>query len=115
MRSRKRIVVGVLLASVCALCTVMASAPSKPAEPAPAATKPVELAVASKAAFDNVKGFLDTYCISCHSGDSPAAEILLSFKTEAEARAKAEHDADFWGTISRVVAVKEMPPVRARK
>ena len=70
--------------------------------------------LAAAPGFDKFKQTLDTYCITCHSGEKPAGEILLSFKDEAAARHKAQEDPEFWSDVSRMVSSREMPPNKAR-
>lgn len=60
----------------------------------------------------NVKVFLEKYCISCHSGERPAAQFDLSgFATMADLM----HDGHRWSQILERVRAGEMPPKGARQ
>lgn len=60
----------------------------------------------------NVRVFLEKYCISCHSGERPAAQFDLSgFATMADLM----HDGHRWSQILERVRAGEMPPKGARQ
>jgi hypothetical protein len=52
-------------------------------------------------------GFLGQYCLVCHSGDEPEAELDLSRFDSPE---KIVTDADVWNKIVTRVGASEMPP-----
>lgn len=54
-----------------------------------------------------VKPFLNTYCIGCHGGATPAAQFDLKPYTSAAAVVK---DYAHWNTVLDKLAAKEMPP-----
>ncbi|HEX3877099.1 MAG TPA: DUF1592 domain-containing protein [Bryobacteraceae bacterium] len=55
----------------------------------------------------NVRPFVAKYCVSCHSGQSPAAQFdLKSFATLSQ----VEHDFPHWSLILSRLTAQEMPP-----
>lgn len=56
------------------------------------------------------RAFLDTYCVSCHSGTRPAAGFNAR---EIAAPAAADADAYRWGRVLARVRANEMPPRNA--
>jgi len=50
------------------------------------------------------------YCVECHGGAKPKADIVFRFKDAAEAKSRADIDAGFWSHVSKTLLAKEMPP-----
>jgi mono/diheme cytochrome c family protein len=53
---------------------------------------------------------LAAHCTSCHGAARPRGGMSLTFKDEAEARARLQHDDAFWDRVVTEVSTKQMPP-----
>ena len=53
---------------------------------------------------------LAAHCTSCHGAARPRGGMSLTFKDEAEARARLKHDDAFWDRVVTEVSTKQMPP-----
>ena len=51
--------------------------------------------------------FLEAYCLSCHAGDEPAAEVSLDSFTDNQSLIE---DRDIWERVLDMVATGQMPP-----
>ncbi len=61
---------------------------------------------------DNVRPFLETFCVSCHSADKPEAELDLSpYSTMSRVVADYSH----WELVLERLDAAEMPPTKAEK
>ena len=56
---------------------------------------------------DAVRPFLETYCLACHSGDAPEAELDLSIYSNT---ASVVRDFANWSRVLEKLSAKEMPP-----
>lgn len=59
---------------------------------------------------ETVRPFLKTYCIGCHSGEKPAAQLNLS---SYATMASVVQDHGHWAAILEKLTAKEMPPKQA--
>ncbi len=87
--------------------------------PAPAQTSQVSVnnAKVVPAAFEagfhqTVRPFLETYCVECHGGDKPEAELDLSKITTFAA---VKSDPVRWEQVRERISAGEMPPDDAKK
>ncbi|MEO7411793.1 MAG: DUF1592 domain-containing protein [Opitutaceae bacterium] len=93
----------------CSAPQITATADATAASPGPVA----KLARPSEAAFhSNVQPFLQTYCIKCHGGKDPEAELDLS---SVKAVSAVTSDPARWNMILERLRDKEMPPDDAEK
>jgi hypothetical protein len=53
------------------------------------------------------KNFLNAYCIDCHSGDAPSAELSLESFVDADSMVKQRKN---WDGVVRMIVAGEMPP-----
>ena len=82
-----------------------------PAAPGAAPTSAADAALVHD--FDHtVRPFLSTYCVSCHGGAKPEAELDLSAVTSV---AGVLADAAHWDRVMERLAAGEMPPDKAPK
>src|SRR6185295_7798240 len=76
---------------------------------APAATAPANLEIG----FTNVvHPFVDTYCVSCHSGEKAKAQLDL---TVYPAVGAVVRDHKRWDQVLERLQAGEMPPEKAKK
>src|SRR5215213_9770065 len=59
-----------------------------------------------------VKPFLDTYCVSCHTGEKAAAQLDLRQYSTA---ASAVQDFAKWDRVREKLAAHQMPPQQAKQ
>ncbi|MFL5341222.1 MAG: DUF1592 domain-containing protein [Gemmataceae bacterium] len=76
-----------------------------------AATGPVFAADLDGGFRDTVRPFLQTYCVSCHSGKKPKGELDLSAYTSAAA---VTRDLKRWETVLEQLQSANMPPAKAK-
>jgi len=50
------------------------------------------------------------YCVVCHSGPQPKADIMLKFKDEDDARSRMATNDEFWDKVTTMVGGGMMPP-----
>jgi len=50
------------------------------------------------------------YCVGCHSGPQPKADIMLKFKDEDDARSRMATNDEFWDKVTTMVGGGMMPP-----
>ena len=55
----------------------------------------------------NIKPFLASYCVGCHSGSTPAGQFDIS---KFDTMASVAKDIGHWNAVANRVAAKEMPP-----
>ena len=55
---------------------------------------------------------LDRYCVPCHKGEKPKAGLDLSSARDSEAIQRGRKK---WESVSRMLALREMPPKKARQ
>ena len=55
---------------------------------------------------------LDRYCVRCHKGEKPKGELDLSSARDSEAIQRGRKK---WESVSRMLALREMPPKKARQ
>ena len=66
---------------------------------------------ANRIDFDKeIAPILAAHCTSCHGAARPRGGMSLTFKDEAEARARLTHDDTFWDRVVTEVSTKQMPP-----
>src|SRR5579859_5469176 len=58
-----------------------------------------------------IQPFLQTYCVTCHGGEKPKAELDLSAYSSLAA---VEKDARRWDLIIERLKAEEMPPRKAK-
>lgn len=99
--NRKLLATAVVAGSICLLAQTRASTTAKPAKPV---------------TFDShVLPLLTKYCSGCHGAKDPRAGLRLAFRNEADARAVASAETDFWRRVAAEVSSKQMPPAGATK
>src|SRR5262245_59712555 len=54
------------------------------------------------------------YCVACHSGAQPKADIMLKFKDENDARSRMATNDEFWDKVSTMLSGGLMPPVTVK-
>jgi hypothetical protein len=59
-----------------------------------------------------IRPFLETYCLGCHSGEKPKGDLDLSAFTSAESVAK---DLKRWETVLEQLEAGSMPPAKAKQ
>jgi hypothetical protein len=65
--------------------------------------------------LDAVSAIMDRYCVDCHDGGAPAADLILSdFDTDVASRAK-RWDTATWEKIVKRLAARQMPPADAER
>lgn len=107
-----------LATSVLPLLWSACSAPQSAPEPKVAAiagipAKSVAITAPAEADFHSkVQPFVTTYCVKCHGGKSPEAELDLS---NATTLAAVTGDPARWNQVLERIKTKEMPPDDAEK
>ena len=62
-------------------------------------------------AFDrDIAPVFNKYCVACHSGPQPKADIMLKFKDENDARSRMATNDEFWDKVTTMVGGGMMPP-----
>jgi len=54
------------------------------------------------------------YCVVCHSGPQPKADIMLKFKDEDDARSRMATNDEFWDKVTTMVGGGMMPPATVK-
>jgi len=54
------------------------------------------------------------YCVGCHSGAQPKADIMLKFKDENDARSRMATNDEFWDKVTTMVGSGLMPPATVK-
>lgn len=75
-------------------------------------------ALESEASADYERGIaplFGKYCVACHGGEKPKADLSLEFKGFAEVEARHREDPEFWERVAEVVEGGEMPPGKRPK
>ena len=54
------------------------------------------------------------YCVGCHSGAQPKADIMLKFKDENDARSRMATNDEFWDKVSTMLRGGLMPPAAVK-
>jgi hypothetical protein len=118
---RKRVVALVvsplLLAAIPGLWVACTSPQASSGTPAPAPQVAGAQTKARPVAFEadfhqKVRPFIETYCVECHGGDTPEAELDLS---KVKTFAAVANDPVRWEQVRERIAAGEMPPDDAKK
>ena len=64
--------------------------------------------------FNEITPLLEKYCVSCHSGDQPKADMNLLFTDESQVKRLVVQDRGFFTSVVKELSNKQMPPARAR-
>lgn len=80
--------------------------------PQDAATPGAALPVpsSSEPGYGDVAVILEQFCVTCHSGDEPEADLSLHFRDQQEAEALAREDRDLWQRLVAALRSGYMPP-----
>jgi mono/diheme cytochrome c family protein len=73
------------------------------------ADAPVATAAAHPKFDSDIAPVFNKYCIGCHAGAQPKGDMMLKFKDEEDARARASND-DFWSKVADELSSGRMPP-----
>jgi len=66
-------------------------------------------------AFDrDIAPVFNKYCVACHSGPQPKADIMLKFKDENDARSRMATNDEFWDKVTTMVGGGMMPPATVK-
>jgi mono/diheme cytochrome c family protein len=66
-------------------------------------------------AFDrDIAPVFNKYCVGCHSGPQPKADIMLKFKDEDDARSRMATNDEFWDKVTTMVGGGMMPPATVK-
>jgi len=76
----------------------------------PHAAVSADAPVLAKPTFADASALFGKYCVSCHSGPTPRAEVVLKFQDEADVRARASAHYDFFGRVAAELSQNRMPP-----
>jgi len=65
--------------------------------------------------FDtDIAPVFNKYCVVCHSGPQPKADIMLKFKDENDARSRMATNDEFWDKVSTMLQGGLMPPATVK-
>jgi mono/diheme cytochrome c family protein len=65
--------------------------------------------------FDtDIAPVFNKYCVACHSGAQPKADIMLKFKDENDARSRMATNDEFWDKVTTMVGGGLMPPMTVK-
>ncbi len=65
--------------------------------------------------FDtDIAPVFNKYCVACHSGAQPKADIMLKFKDENDARSRMATNDEFWDMVTTMVGGGLMPPATVK-
>ncbi len=111
MHSRARF----LLQSLVGGAAVFSAAVIWPGHWGRAAAQDVALPPNSHPIFDkHIAPIFNKYCVVCHSGPQPKADIMLKFKDEDDARSRMATNDEFWDKVTTMVGGGMMPPATVK-